>query len=146
MRRTVMSIDPGKNGGIGVNQFGFEQVVAMPDTALDCVRHVQKFQPGVCYIEKVNGYGGNDSGTGSSMFNFGHGRGVLVGALLALGWELIEVPSQRWQPWLNIGKCGGDKNKLTAEAMKRHPGVKITLATADAWLILDYAKTLEGLT
>jgi len=57
---------------------------------------------------------------------------------------LVEVAEQ-WQKWLQIGKCGGDKNKLKAEAQRRFPEHKVTLKTSDALLILDYAMAREGL-
>lgn len=78
------------------------------------------------------------------MFTFGHGRGVLIGALMAFGWRIIQPTPQQWQKWLEIGKVGGDKNKLKAEAQRRFPTVDgITLKTADALLILDYAEHKE---
>ena len=67
-----------------------------------------------------------------------------MGALMAFGWRIIEVPPVRWQKWLGIGRCGGDKNKLKAEAQRRFPNDRVTLMTADALLILDYARAMEN--
>jgi hypothetical protein len=78
------------------------------------------------------------------MFGFGHGRGVLIGALMARCVRIIEPTPQQWQKWLQVGTIGGDKNKLKAEAQRRYPAQKITLKTADALLILDYAIAKEG--
>ena len=78
------------------------------------------------------------------MFNFGRGGGVMHGSMLALGIRIVEVTPQRWQKWLGIGTSKGSasktawKNKLKAEAQRRNPDAKVTLATADALLILEY--------
>lgn len=147
----ILAIDPGKSGGFAWRYDGEVHVRPMPNTEADCVQHLQcltavtAHKDRVCYIEKVNGYCGNSRGTGSSMFTFGHGRGVLIGALMAFGWRIIQPTPQQWQKWLEIGKVGGDKNKLKAEAQRRFPTVDgITLKTADALLILDYAEHKEG--
>ena len=143
----IIAIDPGKSGGIASTD-GVTVANPMPETEGDCVDVLRTVTAergsGVCYIEKVGGFIHGKKLPGSAMFNFGHGRGVLVGALMAFGWRVIEVPPQRWQKWLGIGKCGGNKNKLKAEAQRRFPDIKVTLKTADALLILDYARAMEG--
>jgi len=142
---TVIAIDPGKNGALvwgGVDGH-VSDVEKMPATDGDCVDLLRTVTAergsGVCYIEKVGGFIHGKKLPGSSMFNFGHGRGVLVGALMAFGWRVIEVTPQKWQGWLGIGKVGGDKYKLKAEAQRRFPDVEVTLVNADALLIFDYA-------
>ena len=143
----IIAIDPGKSGGIASTD-GFTVANPMPETEGDCVDTLRSLtaiaHDKICYIEKVGGYIAGNKCPGSAMFNFGHGRGVLIGAMMAFGWKIIEVPPQRWQKWLGIGKCGGDKNKLKAEAQRRFPDIKVTLKTADALLILDYARAMEG--
>lgn len=90
--------------------------------------------------------------------------------LETLGVRLILVTPQAWQKALALGhrehpaplprkpskeqirnhrnadaKCKRDwKNKLLQEAQRRFPGVNVTLATADALLILDYARQQEN--
>jgi len=144
----IIAIDPGKSGGISAYTLEQTLVYPMPETEGDCVDVLQNLTAmsdnRICYIEKVGGYIAGNKCPGSAMFNFGHGRGVLMGALLAFGWKIIEVQPQRWQKWLQIGKCGGDKNKLKAEAQRRFPDLKVTLKTADALLILEYALAMEG--
>lgn len=144
----IMAIDPGKSGGIVWDEDGHVRSSKMPDTEGDCVDMLRTAtlaagQERIAYIEKVGGYIAGNKCPGSSMFNFGHGRGVLVGAMMAFGWRVIEVTPQKWQAWLGIGKCGGDKNKLKAEAQRRFPEERVTLATADALLIYDYAQKKE---
>lgn len=145
----ILAIDPGKNGALvwaGIRIFDSVVVEKMPISEGDCVdliRGISVMSPGeplVCYIEKVGGFACGKKLPGSAMFNFGHGRGVLIGALMAFGWRVIEVTPQKWQAWLGIGKVGGDKHKLKAEAQRRFPDVEVTLVNADALLIFDYAR------
>ena len=145
----VMGIDPGKSGAVVWEAEGVVDVQRMPATEGDCVELLRTvtagtgYDPRVCYIEKVGGFIKGKSAPGSAMFNFGHGRGVLVGALMALGWRVIEVTPQKWQGWLGIGKVAGDKHKLKAEAQRRFPSVDVTLVNADALLIFDYGRAAE---
>ena len=143
----ILAIDPGKNGAVVWEVGGGADVERMPATDGDCVDLLRSLTAnagrGVCYIEKVGGFVKGKSAPGSAMFNFGHGRGVLVGALMAFGWRVVQVTPQKWQAWLGIGKVGGDKNKLKAEAQRRFPDQDVTLANADALLIFDYARSME---
>lgn len=148
--KIILGIDPGKSGGLAITDNERIECMPMPLTDGDVVDVIRSFSCWssdgsdlFCYIEKVGGYIKGNKAPGSAMFNFGHGRGVLIGALMAFGWRIIEVPPQRWQKWLGIGKCGGQKNKLKAEAQRRFPDQNVTLKTADALLILDYAKDQE---
>ena len=148
MKQIIIAIDPGKNGGIAWSDAdGNVQSTRMPHTEGDVVELLSSltaFAPDRrCYIEKVGGYIAGKAAPGSAMFKFGRGYGVLMGALLALGWRVIEVPPATWQKWLGIGVCKGDKNKLKAEAQRRFPTQKVTLCTADALLIYDYAESKE---
>ena len=144
----ILAIDPGKSGGMATRNASTHEAFKMPDTDGDIIDRLRslsaQYKTRICYIEKVGGFVRGNKTPGSAMFNFGHGRGVLIGALMAFGWRVIEVPPVRWQKWLGIGTCGGDKNKLKAEAQRRFPNQHVTLKTADALLILEYAKMKEG--
>ena len=144
----ILAIDPGKSGGMATANAYTHEAFKMPDTDGDIVDRLRslsaQYKNRVCYIEKVGGFVRGNKTPGSAMFNFGHGRGVIVGALMAFGWRIIEVPPVRWQKWLGIGTCGGDKRKLKAEAQRRFPNDRVTLMTADALLILDYARAMEA--
>ena len=155
----LIAIDPGKNGGIAyAGKSGIIRAVKMPDTdgdilaLLTTINSLHNIEPNRdgdprpplrCHIEKVGGFIKGNKTPGSAMFNFGHGRGVIVGIMLTLGWSFIEVPPIRWQKWLGIGTIGGDKNKLKAEAQRRFPNQKVTLCNADALLMLDHAASIE---
>ena len=72
------------------------------------------------------------------------------GVLWALKVQLVMVRPAKWQQFFSLGKrsgCASDtewKNKLKAEAQRRFPDLKVTLKTADALLICDYAWRQEN--
>lgn len=60
----------------------------------------------------------------------------------------MEVTPQKWQKALQLGTKGNKsntewKNKLKARAQQLFPNVPMTLAVADALLILEYSKITE---
>jgi len=148
--KKIIAIDPGKNGGIAI--FSLEnnkliEVIKMPDTAQDLLYFLTVYQRNsICYLEKVGGLPGMG---GSSMFNFGKGFGHLEMVLLCRKIPTVEVTPQKWQKVLQLGTKGKKsstdwKNKLKFKAQQLYPSVaKITLATSDALLILEYARITE---
>ena len=98
----------------------------------------------LCVLEEVNGFVGKAQ-PGSAMFKFGEGYGFLKGVVQALGIRLVLVRPQVWQKAFGLGtasRCASKsewKNKLKAEAQRRFPELNVTLKTADALLILDWA-------
>lgn len=147
----IIAIDPGKSGGIVIYSIDRNiviEVIKMPDTPLDILNYISMYsQNSICYIEKVGGIPGK--GGASSMFNFGKGFGYLEMGLICKKIPTITVTPQKWQKELQLGGKGEKtstewKNKLKAKAQQLYPGVgKITLATADALLILEYARIIE---
>ena len=148
--RKIIAIDPGAQGGIAIFSVDKDrqiEVVKMPDTPQDLLDLISKYQiNSKCYLEKVGGLPGMG---GSSMFNFGKGFGHLEMALLCRKIPTTEVTPQKWQKALQLGTKGHKsssqwKNKLKAKAQQLYPKVpKITLATSDALLILEYARITE---
>ena len=101
----------------------------------------------MAYVEKVSGFIGN-AHPGSRMFSFGEGYGFIKGVLQCAGWRLVLVRPQEWQKELglfNHDKLPRNKwkNKLKDEAKRLFPDQKPTLATADALLLLEYARKME---
>lgn len=147
-------IDIGANGGI-VHEDNAGKVTAykMPKTdeaklhrICDIVHTLQAEDVQVT-IERVGGYIGQRN-TGSSMFRFGEGYGFLKGVVLSLGLNLRLVTPQTWQKALDLGGKGKLsttqwKNRLKARAQQEFPDVKVTLWSADALLILLYARTVS---
>ncbi len=148
--KTIIAIDPGKNGGIAVFDVQRRKVVSlvkMPETPTDILNFLTSYtENSVCYLEKVGGLPGMG---GSAMFNFGKGYGHIEMALLANRIKTITVTPQQWQKILQLGTKGNKsttewKNKLRAKAQQLYPQIdKITLATSDALLILEYARIVE---
>lgn len=141
----MIAIDPGKSGGFAWrDEDGNPQCCSMPDTegdVLDLICKLRVERHVVAVVEEVGGYCGKAS-PGSAMFNFGRGFGFMLGALMALGFSVVMVRPQKWQKHFSLGKasqCASStewKNKLKSEAQRRFPTCKVTLATADALLIM----------
>ena len=149
MNTTIIAIDPGASGGIAWRHPGEHAcAVKMPETAGDVVALLREpnSTEATCeaHIELVGGFAGKAM-PGSAMFNFGKGAGIIEGALMALGVRVVMHRPQAWQKTFSLGAAKGSKsktawkNKLKAEAQRRFPHLKVTLATADALLILEHA-------
>jgi crossover junction endodeoxyribonuclease RuvC len=147
---TTIAIDPGAAGGIAVQQDNQPvSATAMPATEGDLV-HLLRDIAGqtdevVAIVEEVGGYIGKAQ-PGSSAFKFGRNFGFILGVLQTIGVRVELVRPQKWQKALSLGSSSGCasktewKNKLKASAQRLYPHLKPTLATADALLILDYAR------
>jgi hypothetical protein len=156
--KTVIAIDPGVSGGVAVCAFNTTVCYPMPATqgdVLELLRDIKRAadtegcEPHglrvecICVLEQVGGFAGKAQ-PGSAMFKFGEGYGFLKGVIQALGIKLELVRPQVWQKAFGLGtasRCASKsewKNKLKAEAQRRFPHLRVTLATADALLIADY--------
>ena len=149
--KITMAIDPGVSGGIAVFGPGKPFAYPMPDTAGDVLELLRELHQSAglenadceCVLEQVGGFVGKRQ-PGSAMFKFGEGFGFLKGVIQTLRIPLELVRPQDWQKVFHLGTaagCGGGKvwkNKLKAEAQRRFPHLKVTLATADALLLGFY--------
>lgn len=149
MSKSIIAIDPGKSGGIAYRLAGGEMHCrSMPDTPgdiLDFLRTVKAINgPAIeCYMESCVKYAGKAQ-SGSASIVYGRNYGFIEGVVQALGLRLHFVSPQKWIKALGLGTRGGStntqwKNKLKAEAQRLFPSEKVTLKTADALLILEYA-------
>jgi len=150
--KTIIAIDPGASGGVAVWVSGVAGCRPMPATGGDIVALLRGIMSAsdrsgvetVCIMEAVSGFAGKAQ-PGSAMFKFGERFGFLEGVIQTLGMRLELVRPQVWQKAFGLGTasaCASKtiwKNKLKAEAQRRFPHLKITLKTADALLILEYA-------
>lgn len=125
----------------------------------------------ICHIEKVGGFIAGAVAPGSMMFDFGFRAGFLQGVLSAYNVPVLIVTPQRWQKVLGLGTREHAKrekgrvyskeelkllratdaryktewkNRLKSEAQRRFPALNVTLKTADALLILEAGKLMEG--
>lgn len=157
--KTILAIDPGANGGMAVVHNGNVNCYPMPDTEGDIIESFVipsrmayiAGQERVAYIEAQTGVVGPQMRvSASAMFTFGRNYGFLIGALQATGWKIELVRPQIWQKALSLGTKAGAggktawKNKLKAEAQRLFPAQKVTLKTADALLLLEYAKRQQA--
>jgi hypothetical protein len=133
----LLAIDPGANGG-WVYKGGAITICGKNNEISQLTINTKT----VIVIEKVPPYVGKFIPS-SSAFKLGYSYGWLVGRFANYKTHLITP--QVWQNFLNIGTKGEQtttqwKNKLKNEAIKLFPNQKrITLATADAYLLLHYA-------
>jgi hypothetical protein len=160
MTTLMIAIDPGRSGGIAARYpDGRTAAWAMPAEDADVLDLLRELARGArtkrwglqAALEKVGGYVGGKGQPGSAMFTFGASYGFLLGALMALEVPLVLVRPQQWQGALQLGKAALHPSKpawkrhLRAEAARRHPHLRPTLATSDALLMLDAALLLSTL-
>ncbi|MEI8375279.1 MAG: hypothetical protein WCJ35_20855 [Planctomycetota bacterium] len=148
---TLIAIDPGKSGGIAwTMQDSLTNGCPMPETEGDVLDRLRELaiDHHTAYVEEVGGYCGAGQ-PGSAMFTFGRGFGFILGCLMSMGVSVVLVKPQKWQKHFSLGtarEAGSKtdwKNKLKAEAQRRYPTLDVTLKTADALLILDYARNQQ---
>lgn len=150
MSRNYVAIDPGKSGGLAW-QIGDEiGCMAMPDSDPAIVNEIRALiargNGDITFaIEKLPLFTGKNI-PGSCMAVLHANAGVCIGAALALCARVVMVEPHEWQKHFRLGTkkdCGSTtkwKNKLKAEAIRRFPSRNITLKTADALLILEWAR------
>lgn len=139
----VVAVDPGVNGGIAwwdVDQGA--QAVRMPETDGDILATFRNLRragaqriamelPAKCIM-----------GAGRmALLTLHRNVGFLQGVAMAEGFELHLFQPQKWMAKLSLKKRAGEeqrhwKNRLKEEAQRRFPALKVTLANADALLIL----------
>jgi crossover junction endodeoxyribonuclease RuvC len=147
----IIAIDPGASGALVFGDTRTSPVVIHPARKVPPLSALEDAlcgaePPATCYIEFVGGFIGKPQ-PGSAMFKFGQGVGFWHGCLAALRVRTILVRPQEWQRGLmGVGKHKGPDRKraLRDEAQRRFPAIKVTLDTADALLIWDYAMRMEG--
>lgn len=167
--KTIIAIDPGKNGGIAwESENNRACCVSMPDTEGDLIKLIKQFGielyeinsedgnliastkiPVDCifYLENIVMFAGRKM-PGSHAITYGGNWGFIKGAIQMSGSPLHIVQCKAWQKFHSLGTKGESsdsewKNKLKAKAQQLYPHLDITLKTADALLILAYAKALE---
>ena len=141
----TIAIDPGVNGGVCWNLAGKTTAMRMPPTDFDTCALLADLSKRsdivILYIELPPLFAGRNipgSAIGKLMLNYG----VCYGAAVALGFKIHPVRPPIWQKAHPVGTKGdltttAWKNKLKARASELFPDLPVTLATADALLILD---------
>lgn len=153
----IIAIDPGANGGYAV-QFDDGRVIAekLPATDGEFIEHMMdlkalihwSFSP-ICVIEGQTFCAGGRC-SAPAIGKFGDSVGFVRGVCQALGFVLLRPKPQEWQKPFGLGgrkSCESQtawKQKLRGEAERRYPGIKVTLATADALLMLSWYIETKG--
>lgn len=142
------AIDPGLSGGIAwTDPDGLPRCCRMPTGEGELVDLLRSLavQPGglEVFIEDVPWVVGARVSP-ASVAKLHRNAGFLLGALAALGVRVVLVKPADWQRHFRLGTRREHgtrwKAKLRDEAQRRFPGLEVTLATADALLLLDFGK------
>lgn len=158
MPTAILAIDPGAHGGYAVYDHNAVYAEKIPETEGDILDAFQNlaFQwqaegidPVAVIEDQVGCVGPQIRVSAASMFKFGRGFGFLLGVLQTLKFRIELVRPMTWQKSLSLGTKSDLsktewKNKLKAKAQQLYPQVEVTLATADALLILEYARLKNG--
>jgi len=135
-----LAIDPGQGGGFCYGCFTYKggaTIISGKNSELEKLT-INKATKVI--VERVPPYVGKFIPS-SAAFKLGYSYGWIVGRFA--NYKMHLITPQVWQAWLNIGKKSDHKNwkaRLKDEAIKLFPNQKrITLATADAYLLLHYA-------
>lgn len=155
----MICIDPGQAGGLVVDKLYLKEGAAFPSHIFSAIsmpktdREVHDWladakDPSgagdVAYLEDLVKYTGRNMPS-SAMAVYASNWGFIKGVLTALKYRIVLVPPKKWQAALGLGTTTGMnrtewKNKLKQRAEQLFPNIKITLATADALLILEAAR------
>lgn len=155
MDKTIyIGIDPGASGAMAI-RYANGAVIAFPwQGESDFVSDIDNISDlmflehyeVVAVVEQVGGFVGKAQ-PGSAMFKFGENYGFIRGVLAKAQIPYRLVRPQQWQKGLPKTPKLADKaaakrqhkNDLKDRAAALFPKVKVTLANADALLLLDYA-------
>ena len=120
----------------------------MPSTVGDVVSYLNNTDEVTAYIEQVP-FGMAGGKFFAAMAKLQRQAGQVEGVCQALGFRIVMVPPQKWQKALGLGNRKDHdkqwKNHLKAEAQRLYPNINVTLKTADALLLLEYARKDCGL-
>jgi len=139
----VIAFDPGKAGGASVRHANGSIELHSFKTESGYLEILQPLLPSSyeVVIEDVPAFVSSATSNASS-FKLGHNFGFIVGMSRALGFATHLLRPQTWQKGLSglKPKMGYTERKrmLKDNAIRLYPDLKITNATADAVLIMNY--------
>jgi hypothetical protein len=154
-------VDGGASGGVAAYNDDTRTLYyfSFKESPTDAVDFVHEIGSGIVYIEKQTyAQGGRKNEEGEfvrkssprAMGVLGQWTGFALGIFMAEKCQVVQVPSRTWMSKmippkmyqkgrLNCYKGKAWKNYLKAVAQEKYPKAKITLETADAFLIMTYA-------
>lgn len=143
--RKLIAIDPGSNGGVAFHD-GKSAWVHDLGTIAELIELLEPMQnePWEVYLEDIQRFSRMPY---ARAVVYASSWGSICGVVQALKFRMHLVASQKWQKALGLGnskEIGKTKwkNKLKQRAQELYPTLKINLKTADAVLILEYARGL----
>lgn len=153
MKTVLLAVDPGALGGVAV-LLPDGKTYAVPFTCESDARDLFEATAEAAetegdellvVIEKVGGFVGGRGNPGNAMFNFGRNFGFYLGVCAALRLRTELVPPAVWQKAFPTRKKSSEdkiahKRELKEHAARLFPKIKVTLANADALLILEWAR------
>jgi hypothetical protein len=157
-RRSYLGIDPGMEGGLVLlaqqgNTPRSVRLARMPSTDTDIVTLLMAWcdQLGGPVLAALECISPGFPGTGKSSMAklYGSYRGLRM-ALAALRIPTEEVRAVTWQSRLGVARRGRQEGKpqwkarLRQRAQQLFPFVRVTAHTADALLIAEYRRRLDG--
>jgi len=154
MTNTFIGIDPGGSGAIvaiGDVEDGL-MFIKCDSTEHDMWRFLENVSlmgdgAHFALIEKV---GAMPAQGVSSTFKFGQSYGFLRGLLVSTGFPFDEITPQKWQKEYSLIRKSKTetntqkKNRHKQKAQQLFPGVRINHANADALLIAEYCRRMNG--
>lgn len=142
--RGVLAFDPGVSGGWAWLAPNSEEVVALAwRTETEFLEFLEPINPAgyTALVEDVPAFVASATSNASS-FKLGYNFGFLVGALRARRFPVELVKPKVWQKGLRglKPKMGytDRKRAIKDSASRLYPDIKVTNATADAVMILDW--------
>ena len=139
-----LGVDPGKSGALSaIHENGEIEYILCKQTERDLWDWLKGQTDGkdaFALLEKVGARPGQGV---SSMFKFGTSYGFLRGILIACTIPFEEVTPATWQRALRC-LTKGDKNVTKSKAQELFPAIKVTHGNADALLIAEHCKRLQG--
>lgn len=151
MSNTIVAIDVGAGGGIALYKDGTCEVIKMPRTVFEMWDYFsevkQKYENVTVFIEKVQAY--VDEGAGGKKFGINkmlENKTELLTIIKLMRFKYVEVHPLSWQSTLKLRwKDKPDKperkRRYRDYAQNCFPDLKVTLATADAICLVQFALT-----
>lgn len=144
---SYIGIDPGVSGGMAA----YSKSQGLIVTSLGSLSETDIFEwlnarsPGYCVLEQV--HSSPQQGVRSA-FTFGQSYGILRMAVVAAGIRLEHVSPPKWKSAMGVKRIGGGfgkrdtakKRASKRRAQELFPDVRVTHATADALLLMDFCR------
>ena len=146
----IIGIDPGKRGGVAMSDGTKVVAKSTPEEPTGMANIISSALNSsyidndklTAYIENVHAF---PTDARSSAFKFGMNYGMWLGILGAYKIEVKKVSPYKWmEPYKPLPKIKQErKAKLKEIAQELCPDIRVTLRTADAFLIALYGKNNE---